>query len=674
MKARAAAISIGLLILLPALNAQNTKGWTPDLMFKVKRVGPVVPSPDGARVAYVVGEAVMQGEKSEWVSQIHVAMSDGSGGFQLTRGDKSSTSPRWSPDGQWIAFSSSRGDTKNSIYRIRVAGGEAEQVTSEKAGTGAFDWSPDGKSIAFTMADPKTDEEEKAAKEKRDARVVDENEKFNGLYVIPVEKNAEGKRPSKRLSGDKVHVTGFDWSPDSTTIAFSYQQKPKVFDQNDISTVAASGGTPVPLVSTAASEGNPIYSRDGRSIAYVTSDDPPTWGGTGWVRVVPAAGGASRALAKTFDEQPNLMDWTADGRGLYLVETHGTLGRLSMLPADGGAPSFISGTDVNIGGATVNSTGTTLGLVQQWPDKAPEPYVSRLQPFAPKQVATVQTLPPAAEAPLAKTETIRWKAADGLDIEGLLTYPTGYKRGRRVPLLVIVHGGPAGVFTQSFIASPGPYPIAIFADRGYAMLRVNPRGSSGYGRKFRYANYQDWGGGDYKDIMSGVDHVISMGVADADRLGIMGWSYGGYMTSWTITQTKRFKAASVGAGVTNLMSFTGTADIPGFVPDYFGGEYWDVFDRWRSRSAMFNVKGVTTPTLIQHGEQDVRVPISQGYELYNALVRQKVETRMVVYPRQPHGIQEPKLGKDAMERNLEWFDRWLKARATTTSSEQNVRR
>jgi len=159
--------------------------------------------------------------------------------------------------------------------------------------------------------------------------------------------------------------------------------------------------------------------------------------------------------------------------------------------------------------------------------------------------------------------------------------------------------------------------------------------------------------------MTGVDYVIEMGVADPERLGVMGWSYGGFMTSWIITQSDRFKAASVGAGITNLMSFTGTADIPGFVPDYFRGEFWDVFDKWASHSAMFNIKGVATPTLIQHGEQDRRVPISQGYELYNALKRQGLEVKMVVYPRQPHGIQEPKLQLDAMKRNLEWFDQWL---------------
>ena len=191
------------------------------------------------------------------------------------------------------------------------------------------------------------------------------------------------------------------------------------------------------------------------------------------------------------------------------------------------------------------------------------------------------------------------------------------------------------------------------------MLRPNPRGSSGYGKKFRYANYGDWGGGDFRDVMAGVDHVIAEGIADPDRLGVMGWSYGGFMTSWTITQTKRFRAASVGAGVTNLMSFTGTADIPGFLPNYFGGEYWDKPDTYRAHSAMFQVKGVTTPTLIQHGERDERVPLSQGQELYNALKRQGCTTTMVIYPRTPHGIEEPRLMLDCMTRNLDWFDRYV---------------
>jgi dipeptidyl aminopeptidase/acylaminoacyl peptidase len=668
MARRIALAAIAVLVCLPHTQVRTAqRGWTPDLMLAVKRVSTVVPSPDGARVAFVVAVAMMEGEKSEFNAQIHVANADGSQGFQLTRGDKSANSPRWSPDGQWLGFLSARGGDRTSLFRIRIAGGEAEQLTSEKGSITGFAWAPDGKSIAFLMTDPKTDDEEKAVKEKRDPRVIDEGEKLERLYVIPVEKNEEGKRPAKKLTAGELHVTSIDWAPDGQSIVFSHQRTPKVFEQNDISVVGLSGGEPTALVATKANESNPLYSRDGRSIAYLTSDDPPTWAFTAWVRVVPAGGGPSRSLAKTFDEQPALLGWSADGRSLYVSETHGTVNRVSSLPVDGGPPAIVSGPEVNTLGPSLNATGTVVGFAHMWSDKAPEPYVSTLQPFAPKQVATVQSLPSAAEAPLGHTEVVKWKAADGMEIEGLLTYPVEYDRGRKVPLLVIVHGGPTGVFTQSFAGLPGPYPIPVFSARGYAVLRCNVRGSSGYGRKFRYANYQDWGGGDYRDIIAGVDHAIGMGVADPERLGIMGWSYGGYMTSWVITQAKRFKAASMGAGVTNLMSFTGTADIPGFIPDYFGGEYWDAFDRWRGRSAMFNIKGVTTPTLIQHGEQDLRVPISQGYELYNALVRQNVPTKMVVYPRQPHGIQEPKLVKDAMERNLEWFDRWIKRGGGTNS-------
>ncbi len=191
-------------------------------------------------------------------------------------------------------------------------------------------------------------------------------------------------------------------------------------------------------------------------------------------------------------------------------------------------------------------------------------------------------------------------------------------------------------------------------------MRPNPRGSSGYGTEFRRANIKDWGGMDYQDLMTGVDAVVKMGVADENRLGVMGWSYGGSMTSTIVTKTKRFKAASAGAPVTNLMSFTGTADIPSFIPDYFGGEFWNDIETYKKHSAMFNVKGVTTPTLIQHGEADFRVPISQGYEFYNALKRQNVPTRMIVLPRQPHGPNEPKMQVAAMQSNLEWFDKYLR--------------
>ena len=640
--------------------AAQTQGWTPELMLQVKRVGGARPAPDGNRVVFTVATPNMRADTSEWVSQIWLADADGSNAIQLTRGARSSTAPDWAPDGQSIAFLSGRTGS-NQVFRIAVRGGEAEQLTSQKGGVNAFRWSPDGKWIAFTATDAKSEDQEKADKEKRDAWVVDEDYRLARLYVVPTAATPEGKRDARQLKIGDVHVLGFAWSANSGTIAYVHAPTTLVFENTDISAIDVGTGKITKIAATRAQETSPMYSGDGRWIAYKATDDPPTWGFTEHVYVAPVAGGSARRLHPTFDEQPEVLGWSADGRQLYFTETHGTVNRLATLPADGGAPVLISSTDLNISGAAINHAANTVAMSLQWSDRPPEVFVSRLDRFAPKQVSRVQDLP---SLPLGRTEAVRWQS-DGQEVEGLLTYPVGYTARQKVPLLVIVHGGPTGVFTQSFIAGPGPYPVAIFASRGYAVLRVNPRGSSGYGRAFRYANYRDWGGGDYRDIMSGVDHVIGLGVADPERLGIMGWSYGGYMTSWVITQTQRFKAASVGAGVTNLMSFAGTADIPGFIPDYMGGEYWDAFDTWRARSAMFNIKGVSTPTLIQHGERDVRVPISQGYELYNALKRQGVRVKMVVYPRQPHGLQEPKLVLDAMQRNLDWFDQWLMNRKVT---------
>jgi dipeptidyl aminopeptidase/acylaminoacyl peptidase len=283
--------------------------------------------------------------------------------------------------------------------------------------------------------------------------------------------------------------------------------------------------------------------------------------------------------------------------------------------------------------------------------------------FVPVQVSHANANLPAL--PLGRTEVIRWKSADGLEIEGLLTYPSIYEPGRRYPLLLVIHGGPTGVFKQSFDASPGLYPVAAFSARGYAVLRPNPRGSSGYGKAFRIANAKDWGGMDYQDLMSGVDHVIGIGVADADRLGVMGWSYGGYITAWAITRTQRFKAASVGGGVSDLVSTSGTTDFLCWIPEYWGAEHWQGASLYRVRSPISHIGTVSTPTFILHGENDVRVPISQGYELYNALKRRGVPVTMVTYPRMPHGPPEPKQRLDIATRNLEWFDRYLRVNTQT---------
>jgi dipeptidyl aminopeptidase/acylaminoacyl peptidase len=641
---------------LEAAQEAKAPGWTPAETMKVLTLGEVQPSPDGLRAVYTVTAPIMTGERSEMLTHLWIANADGTGARAFTSGDKSSGNPQWSPDGRWILFTSRRPD-QNNLWRIRADGGEAEQLTDLKTGVGSFQPSPDGQWIAFTRPDEPSAAEERAKKEKMDVHVVDENFKMNRIWLIPAEKDAQGRREARLLTRGDLNVDAkFDWSPDGGTIVFSHTPTPRADDWTlaDISLVAVAAGSTRTLARTGAAETQPLFSPDGRMIAYVASDNPPTWAGDNAVYVVPAAGGEPRKLAETFDHKPSLLGWSSDGKLIYFQETRGTLSRLSALPLEGGAAVDLDSGDRLSTFTRMNAPRSMVGFVSQNSERAPEAFITKLDTFAPAQVSRVNADLPAH--PLGRTEVIRWKSTESLEIEGLLTYPVGYEKGKRYPLLLNVHGGPAGVFTQTFTAGRGIYPLAAFAAQGYAILRPNPRGSSGYGKAFRHANRKDWGGGDYRDLMAGVDAVIGRGIADPERMGVMGWSYGGFMTSWTITQTRRFKAASVGAGVTNLMSFNGTADIPGFVPDYFGAECWENLELYRAHSAMFNVKGVTTPTLILHGEADVRVPVSQGYEFYNALKRQNVPVKMVTYPRQPHGPNEPKFVLDIGQRLLEWFN------------------
>ena len=638
------------------------QAWTPEMQINTKAVGSPRVSPDGKRVVYTVSDAVMTADKSEYVSQIWMATSDGKENYQVTFGDKSSANPKWSPDGSAIAFTSTRKDNKNNLFVLRLFGGEAEPLTDVKSGIGNFEWSPDGKWIAYSMSDAKSEDEEKNDKARNDFRWVDENFKLARLYVIPVEKDASGKREVKKLTSDDRQVNDFNWSPDGKTIIFSHVKSPAVNDwpSADISLVDVATAKVAPFATTAAAETSPLYSPDGKWIVATVSDMPVRWAGNDRIAVYPASGGSPKVLPLSHDGQPNVLGWMPDSNKIMFTETKGT--GTALFEADVAANTV---TEDNYQNAAIGQVSMTrigpafaLSMVVQKTDAPQEVFA--LSPGARGLTQISHANDSVAQTPVGKTEIIKWKSKDGREIEGLLTYPTGYVAGTKVPMILNIHGGPTGVFVQSYIGGRGVYPLAAFASRGFAILRANPRGSSGYGTEFRYANIKDWGGMDYQDLMTGVDKVIEMGVADPERLGVMGWSYGGYMTSWIITQTHRFKAASAGAPVTNLMSFNGTADIPNFVPDYFGGQAWEIPEVYAKHSAMFNIKGVTTPTLIEQGDADVRVPISQGYELYNALKQQGVPTRMLVLPRQPHGPTEPRMQLAAMQANLDWFEKYLK--------------
>ena len=651
-----------LAFLLPtALLAQ----WTPELSMKVRTVSAVVPSPSGKLVVWTETWPEMEGEKSESRTHIFLAQSNGAGRIQLTRGDKSANAPSFSPDSAWVFFASDRSGKRN-LYRIPVDGGEAEQLTNWSGTMGAggagpgsafYSVSPDGKWLAFTAREPDP-AEERAKREKTDVRVIDENPKNQSLWIVPVEPNADGKRPARKAADGPYSVGTFDWSPDSRRIAFEVRPTPNADDgrRSDLNEVELETGRVRPLAETTASESQPRYSPDGRYLAYVRSNESARAIDGSHLVLLTLAGMKSRELPPSEDESPNLAGW-AGGRMLF-TESHGTRAVLYTMPVDGKPAPLFAPTRGTFGFTlALNRTGSHAGLAMQTPDEPVEAYVMDLAANRPVRVSEANTH--LAKQPIGETKVIRWKAKDGKEIEGLLTLPVNYQPGKKVPLILNIHGGPSGVFSETFIGSSGPYPIASFAARGWAVLRPNPRGSVGYGQTFRSANINDWGGGDFNDLMSGVDAVISMGVADPNKLAVMGWSYGGYMTNWVVTQTNRFKCAATGAGLSDMISMWGTNDIPTVLDDYFEGTSFQQPERYIRMSPLAHIQNAVTPMLILHGEADVRVPTSQGYEMYTALKRKGTPVEMVVYPRQPHGPTEPKFILDIMHRHVDWVAKYI---------------
>ena len=641
--------------------AQTKLNWSPDQCLKMKNVSAVIPSPDGSKVVYTVREAIMTDDRSEYVNQVWVCNADGSNYVQLTKGDKNSSNPRWSPDGKWIAFTSSR-DGKNNLYLLSTMGGEAEKITDVKSGVGSFDWSRDGNMIAFLMIDAASDKEEKSKKAKNDWYFMDEEVKQNRLFVLWLnEKDTGDKRKQKQVVKENYNINAFDWSADGKSIAYSHGKTPEVNDNiySDVSLVEIESGNIKKIAATAAGESNPSFSPDGSMIAYLGTEDPVDWAGPRFVKIYTVADGKSWRLKASPDENGGIVGWTADGKNILWSEANKTLNSIYVLSVDGKSITELTkGTKDLIGGVSLNNRSTYLGFVLQNTDKFPEAYISSVDNFAPLKITSINA--DNANKPLPKTEIIKWKGADGKEIEGLLTYPIDYKPGTKVPLILNIHGGPAGVFQQTCVAANGgSYPIAAFAELGYAVLRPNPRGSSGYGTDFRTANRGDWGGKDFIDLMAGVDQVIKIGVADENKMGVMGWSYGGFMSSWVVGHTDRFKAASIGAPVVDLSFQNLTDDIEGFLPSYFKSDPWNDWSLYDKHSPLRFVQNVKTPVMLQHCEGDQRVPIGNGIMFYNALRRRNVPVRMLAMPRQAHGPVEPTMILKTMQTNLEWFEKYI---------------
>jgi dipeptidyl aminopeptidase/acylaminoacyl peptidase len=646
-------------LLLTAIQSQ--KNWSPEQLLKIKNISAVVPSPDGLRVLYTVRQAVMSDDRSEYVNQVYMCNSDGTNHIQLTRGDKNSANPKWSPDGNRLAFTSSR-DNKNNLYILPVAGGEAEKLTDVKTSVGTYEWSHDGKMIAFTMVDAADDKEEKNKKAKNDWYFMDEVVKQNRLFVIWIDKkDTAGKYMQKKITTGNFNVNAFDWSPDGKNIAYSHGESPEVNHNiySDISMVDIESGKTVSIAKTPAGETTPFFSPDGKYLVYFSSGDPVDWAGPRFATVYSIADGKTRRLKSTPDEAGAIVGWTKDGKHVIWTESKGTLNGVYLLSADGKTiTQWNQGSKDLVNNVMINVSASTVGFTLQNTATFPEAYISSIDHFAPVKITSLNA--ELAAKPLPKTELISWKSVDGKMIEGLLTYPIDYKPGQKVPFILNIHGGPAGVFQQSCVVNnQGSYPIAAFAELGYAILRPNPRGSSGYGAEFRMDNRADWGGKDFLDLMAGVDHVIKMGVADENKMGVMGWSYGGFMSSWIVGHTNRFKAASIGAPVVDLAHQNLTDDIEGFIPSYFKNEPWNDWNLYDAHSPLRFVQNVKTPVMLQHGEADQRVPFSNSVMFYNALRRRNVPVRLLALPRQAHGLTEPGMVLKAMQTNLDWFEKYI---------------
>ncbi len=657
---------------------------TVDDAFEIRGVGDPQISDDGTWVAYTVATPSLKEDKTE--TRTWMAPAGGGDAIVMTAPDVSSSHPRWSPDGKYLAFLSKRSEGKTQVWLLNRMGGEAQRLTEAIQDVDDFALSPDSKRLVLVLRDPSPEElDEAKAKEKdkekpgaedKDAKprksktprpLVVDRYRFKTDTVGYLDRRRTHLYVLDLATKVVVQVTSGDfddeepaWSPDSKLLAFrsnrSMPDPDRTYDSN-IWVVGADntdkGAQLTQVTTNPGSDVAPAWSPDGKWIAYVTQLDPKLFQyGTRHIAVSPATGGQARVLTLAFDRMSRLPHFSPDGQFIYFIADDDGTENLCRIPLNGGEITRPISGRVVVSAYTVAKSGDLAVLVTSM-DRPAEIFTTSSSGGAATRITNVN------DAFLAKIrmvipEYVRFKSKDGTTVAGYLFKPLDYVAGKKYPTLLHPHGGPVGAYYGEF-----NHFSQLFAANGYVVLEPNPRGSSGYGQDYCKAIYADWGNKDYQDDMGMVEYAIAQGVADPDKLGVGGWSYGGISTDFIIAQTTRFKAAISGAGSAFFASLYGHDQ---YILDYDVelGHPWDKRAVWEKISPFYKVANITTPTLFMGGEIDWNVPIVGSEQMYEAMKSLSRETELVVYPGEYHGFKTPSHIKDRLERHLSWYAHYVK--------------
>ncbi|MEM7202937.1 MAG: S9 family peptidase [Planctomycetota bacterium] len=619
----------------PGANGDKaTPGWTPAMQMEVRRVSQPMISPSGQRVAFAVAHADL--EIDRWVRRIYWAPADGSGAATPVGCDGCSDA-QWGADDTTLYVRAPDGERGERVHALDLGTGSLRPVTPAHEQVGWYEPSPDGAWLAYTTPEPTSGQEPR--------------------WRLKAVALADASIAAWDNPGS---AAGFSWSPTGDRIVAVYQPDPTDdwrqpdWRQKALVLLELAGRRWTALDTGPGAAWMPQFGPQGRRIAFVASAAAAaaaTWMRDAELRVLDLDDGSWTSLAPTPDRNVDLLAWYPTGNALLGLEYQGSTRRLVAVPLDGGPSTYLGMGDRSLRDTHV--AGERIAFTAERWDEPAEVFVADLPHFAVRQISSVQSEP---AAPLGRTTMVRWTSNDGTEVEGLLTYPVGDQEGQPAPLLVRLHGGPPFPAADSYIGGTfmTAYPLAAMASAGFAILQPNFRGSAGYGRRFRHGLHGEWGGQDYADVIAGVDALIDRGIADPDRLGVMGWSYGGYLSAWTITQTDRFAAASVGAGMTDLESFDATTSLGGMLDDWFGGPAEQRTQAYRQRSPISHASNVACPVLVQHGTHDPVVPVAQAVAFIAAVQRSGGVTAFRPYDG-GHGPRSPCTELAVLQQNLDWF-------------------